>query len=147
MTLDIDAEWQREKDDVINVVADIECPSARIQYAFQAGCLAGRDIIAQVVDERTRLEDRVTYLEHLLSRAYPWLHNPYHETTDIANALEGDAVIEAVQTVIQHVPDESDPLLKLPCASCDGTGKISIMFNDREELSICPNCGPISVTD
>jgi hypothetical protein len=131
MTLDIDAEWQREKDDVINVVADIECPSARIQYAFQAGCLAGRDIIAQVVDERTRLEDRVTY----------------HETTDIANALEGDAVIEAVQTVIQHVPDESDPLLKLPCASCDGTGKISIMFNDREELSICPNCGPISVTD
>jgi hypothetical protein len=91
--------------------------------------------------------DKVKELERLLSRAYPWLHNPYHGTTDYANAAEGDAVIEAVQTVAQRVPDEPDPLLKLPCASCDGTGKISIMFNDREELSICPNCGPISITD
>jgi len=80
--------------------------------------------------------DRIEYLERLLSRAYPWLHNPYHGTTDIANAAEGDAVIEAVQTAIQHVPDEPDPLLRLPCASCDGAGRIGAL--------ICPNCAPIS---
>lgn len=72
--------------------------------------------------------DRVKELERLLSRAYPWLHNPYHGTADWANAAEGAAVIEAVQTAIQHGPDEPDPLLKLPCGSCDGGG--------------CENCNP-----
>jgi hypothetical protein len=82
--------------------------------------------------------DKVKELERLLSRAYPWLHNPYHGTTDYANEAEGDAVIEAVQTAIQHVPDEPDPLLKLPCGSCDGTGKIET----GDQLLVCPNCTP-----
>jgi hypothetical protein len=78
--------------------------------------------------------DRIKELERLLSRAYPWLHNPYHGTNDIANEAEGDAVIEAVQFAIQHVPDEPDPLLALPCASCDGDG--------------CPNCeAPIVLSE
>lgn len=69
MVIDIDAAWKREQDDVINVCADIECPSARIQYAFQAGCLAGREMIARVVDERMKLEARVAYLEGQIALA------------------------------------------------------------------------------
>ena len=72
-----------------------------------------------IIEQRDK---KIKNLERLLYRAYPWLHNPYHGTTDIANAAEGDAVIEAVQFAIQHVPDEPDPLLKLPCGSCDGDG-------------------------
>jgi hypothetical protein len=83
-------------------------------------------------DRVIALAERIDYLERLLYRAYPWLHNPYHGTTDYANAAEGDAVIEAVQTVIQHVPDEPDPLLSLPCGSCDGTG--------------CENCVTVKAT-
>ena len=85
------------------------------------------------------LQDRIDYLERLLSRAYPWLHNPYHGTTDIANMAEGDAVIEAVQFAIQHVPDEPDQLLSLPCGSCDGTGKIDLGITGARA---CPNCTP-----
>jgi hypothetical protein len=83
-------------------------------------------------DRVIALAERIGYLERLLYRAYPWLHNPYHGTTDYANAAEGDAVIEAVQTVIQHVPYEPDPLLNLPCGSCDGAG--------------CENCAPVKAT-
>ena len=75
--------------------------------------------------------DRIKELERLLSRAYPWLHNPYHGTTDYANEAEGDAVIKAVEFAIRHVPDEPDPLLALPCASCDGDG--------------CPNCAMAAI--
>jgi len=35
-----EALWEQEKDDVFNVVADIDSPSAQIQYAFNAGVLA-----------------------------------------------------------------------------------------------------------
>lgn len=86
--------------------------------------------------------DRVRELERLLSRAYPWLHNPYHGTTDYANEAEGNAVIEAVQFAIQHVPDEPDPLLSLKCASCDGTGKIETVVDGEAEQQVCPNCTP-----
>lgn len=91
------------------------------------------------------LASEVRRLQRLLDRAYPWLHNPYHGTGDIANAAEGDAVIEAVQTVIQHLTEEPDPLLKLPCGSCDGTGKIGRFLDGNEEEVMCPNCAPISV--
>jgi hypothetical protein len=76
----------------------------------------------------TAVEQRISGLLRLLDRAYPWLHNPYRGTTDIANRAEGDAVIREVEQAIAHLKDEPDPLLSLPCASCDGDG--------------CPNCEP-----
>lgn len=36
----VDLIWETQKDDVFNVVADIDLPSARIEYAFKAGYLA-----------------------------------------------------------------------------------------------------------
>lgn len=66
-------------------------------------------------------EAKVDRLEALLDRAYPWLHNPYHGTSDFANAAEGDAVIEAVQTAIQHVPDDQESLIgSVLYGPCDG---------------------------
>lgn len=72
------------------------------------------------------LVSEVRKLQRLLDRAYPWVHNPYRGTSDVINAAEGDAIILEVETVIQHLKEEPDPLLNLPCASCDGDG--------------CPNC-------
>ena len=40
MASDIDQVWQEQQDDVFNVVADIDPPSSRIEYAFKAGCVA-----------------------------------------------------------------------------------------------------------
>lgn len=38
-----DQAWERERDDVFNVVADIDPQSARIEYAFLAGYKAALD--------------------------------------------------------------------------------------------------------
>lgn len=107
------------------------------EVAAEHGCASAVDVESLVGEVRR--------LQRLLDRAYPWLHNPYHGTSDIANAAEGDAVIEAVQTVIQHLKEEPDPLLKLPCASCDGTGKIGQFLDGENEEVICPNCAPTNV--
>lgn len=38
--MSVDLIWEAEMDDVFNVIADIDLPSARIEYAFKAGYLA-----------------------------------------------------------------------------------------------------------
>lgn len=80
-------------------------------------------------DRVIALAERIDYLERLLDRAYPLLHNPYTQQTDPLLATTYDRVIDEVQTVIQHLREEPDPeRVTLPCASCDGTG--------------CQNCAP-----
>lgn len=37
-----DTAWEEQRDDVFNVVADIDRPSAKVEYAFKAGYLANR---------------------------------------------------------------------------------------------------------
>lgn len=50
--MSVDEVWEHERDDVFNVVADIDPPSARIEYAFKAGWLAAeRDSFAPTEDE------------------------------------------------------------------------------------------------
>lgn len=70
--------------------------------------------------------DRITYLERLLDRAYPWLHCPYTPKDNLEEWAQFDKLIREVQVVIAHLKDEPDPPVSLPCASCDGDG--------------CPNC-------
>lgn len=40
--MSVDNAWDEQKDDVFNVVADIDPPSARIEYAFKAGWFASQ---------------------------------------------------------------------------------------------------------
>lgn len=89
----------------------------------------GADVVSLVAEVRR--------LQRLLDRAYPWLHNPYVGTSDVANAAEGDAVIREVEHAIAHLKEQPDPLLALPCASCDGTGKIDLGVTGPRP---CPNC-------
>lgn len=70
--------------------------------------------------------DRITYLERLLDRSYPWLHCPYTPQDNLEEWAQFDKLIREVQVVIAHLKDEPDPPVPLPCASCDGDG--------------CPNC-------
>lgn len=83
------------------------------------------------IQDFDRLEARIMYLERLLDRAYPLLHNPYTQQTDPLAATTYDTIIREVEIVIQHLKEEDDPeRANLPCASCDGKG--------------CPNCQPPS---
>lgn len=88
-------------------------------------------------DRVIALAERIDYLERLLSRAYPLMSNPYTQQTDPYLATLYDSIISDVEHAIQHVPDEDDPPVTLPCGSCDGTGRIG--------EKICPNCTPISI--
>lgn len=81
------------------------------------------DLKAQI----DRLQARVMYLERLLDRAYPLLHNPYGPKSDARLAVIYRDVIREVEVAIQHLTEEDDPeRVELPCGSCDGDG--------------CPNC-------
>jgi len=57
-------------------------------------------------------EAKVAKLEHLLARAYPWLHNPYRaddgSAFDFALAAEGDEIVRDVELAIQHLPDDKE---------------------------------------
>jgi hypothetical protein len=78
-------------------------------------------------DRIIALAERVDYLERLLDRAYPLLHNPYTQQTDPLLATTYARIIEEVETVIAPLKEEGDPeRAELPCGSCDGAG--------------CPNC-------
>jgi hypothetical protein len=83
-----------------------------------------------IVEHKTWLDRqtaRVIYLERLLDRAYPLLHNPYTQQSDPLLATTYDTIIREVEHAIQHLNDEDEPeRAQLPCASCDGDG--------------CPNC-------
>lgn len=49
---DVDRAWEHHKDDVFNVVADIDPQSTRIEYAFKAGYIAAeQDSFAPTEDE------------------------------------------------------------------------------------------------
>ena len=62
-----EALWEQEKDDVFNVVADIDSPSAQIQYAFNAG------VLAALAAERARADAAVAALRTVReSILAPW---------------------------------------------------------------------------
>jgi hypothetical protein len=96
-----------------------------------------------IATDRSIIEQRdrnIADLKRLLDRAYPWLHNPYTPSQDALLCAQFDAIKREIQVVIAHLPEKDEPPVTLPCGSCDGTGQISIVFEDRTEISICPNC-------
>lgn len=54
------------------------------------------------------LSARIRYLENLLARAYPLLHNPYGFNDDVELAEQYDAIIREVEVAIQHLPDDKE---------------------------------------
>jgi hypothetical protein len=139
----VDETWKAHKDDVFDVVADLDPPSARIEYAFKAGYQQGEALVASLSADWHRVVKEHQRLLRLLDRAYPWLHNPYRWTSDFANDAEAQDVIRSVEQAIAHLKEEPDPLLSLPCGSCDGTGKIETVIEGNAEQVICPSCAPI----
>jgi hypothetical protein len=82
--------------------------------------------------------DRISYLEQLLSRAYPMMSNPYPPQADAHLSAVYAKILREVETVVARVPDagvdDEDKPVELPCASCDGDG--------------CPNCeAPMMLSD
>lgn len=73
---DVDQSWEDQKDDVFNVVANIDVSSAQIQYAYQAGYLEATkeasDLEAALAAERqrtARLELAIEIGHRLAARA------------------------------------------------------------------------------
>ena len=79
--------------------------------------------------------DRITYLEQLLSRAYPMMSNPYPPQLDPHLSEVYAKILREVETVVARVPDagvdDEDKPVELPCGSCDGDG--------------CPNCAMAAI--
>jgi len=94
-----DDAWESEKDDVFNVVADIDPPSVGIEYAFKAGYVAA-ELAAADAERR---------LETLLDRAYPFLTwQDAVRGVDPALDAEFDGIVRDVEIAIQHLPDDKE---------------------------------------
>lgn len=70
-----DQSWETQKDDVFNIVADIDPPSAQIQYAFLAGYKVAEDEIAHLLAAAPQLRDAlawaVEWMEHYDGEVMP----------------------------------------------------------------------------
>lgn len=100
-TLDLQAvEFKQRESRWLARIAELEGELERERRYSQTKAAGERSW--QQIAENTATEHDATLA--LLARAYPWLHNPYRGTVDVDDAAEGDAVIEAVELAIQHVP-------------------------------------------
>lgn len=131
----------------------------------RCGCHAGAPRVTRrawesiKIADFDRLEARIIYLERLLDRAYPLLHNPSTQQTDPRLAITYDTIIREVEIAMQHRKEEDDPeRVNLPSASCDGVGGIfehapscwsdfcvgnGDTYACNGTWSPCPNCDPV----
>lgn len=77
--------------------------------SLQASIEVGAAFLAGGTQEIARLQTRVTYLEQLLARAYPFLTWPDTvRGVDPELDAEFDGTIRDVEVAIQHLPDDKE---------------------------------------